>query len=84
MASSEKDEKETFERDWYQVLECSRDSTKKEIEKSARKLFLKYQPDKTSAADAPAKFLLVQKAKEILLDDARRKVGFPRSFVTCL
>lgn len=70
---ADKETQEEFQRDWYKILDCTKDSTKKEIEKSARKLFLKYHPDKTSDVGAPEKFLLVQKAKEILLDDEKRK-----------
>ncbi len=44
------------------------------IEKAARKLAMKYHPDKTTDPEAPEKFLLVQKAKEILLDETKRKV----------
>ena len=73
MAQSTSDKDEIFQRDWYTVLECKKDSTRNEIEKSARKLFLKYHPDKTKEKGAPEKFLLVQKAKEILLDDEKRK-----------
>jgi curved DNA-binding protein CbpA len=60
--------------DWYAVLGCNIESTKSSIEKAARKLFLKYHPDKTSDSEAPELFLRVQKAKEILLDDAKRKL----------
>jgi curved DNA-binding protein CbpA len=60
--------------DWYAVLGCNIESTKSSIEKAARKLFLKYHPDKTSDPEAPELFLRVQKAKEILLDDAKRKL----------
>ena len=59
--------------DWYAVLGCNSSSTKSFIEKAARKLFLKYHPDKTSDPKAPELFLQVQKAKEILLDDTKRK-----------
>lgn len=59
--------------DWYAVLGCNSESTKSFIEKAARKLFLKYHPDKTSDPKAPELFLRVQKAKEILLDDTKRK-----------
>lgn len=68
------DEKELHQQDWYAILSCSRSATKEEIEKSARKLFLKYHPDKTSDPRAPEQFLLVQKAKEILLDESKRKI----------
>lgn len=60
--------------DWYAILACDHTSTKELIEKAARKLAVKYHPDKTSDPEAPEKFLLVQKAKEILLDDVKRKV----------
>ena len=59
--------------DWYAVLGCNSESTKSFIEKSARKLFLKYHPDKTNDPKAPEMFLRVQRAKEILLDDTKRK-----------
>jgi len=59
--------------DWYAVLGCTPESSKAAIEKAARKLFLKYHPDKTTDPKAPEMFLLVQKAKEILLDDEKRK-----------
>lgn len=67
-------DKEEFMHDWYAILSCDRSSTKENIEKAARKLAVKYHPDKTSDPEAPEKFLLVQKAKEILLDDTKRKV----------
>lgn len=60
--------------DWYAVLSCNSESSKSHIEKAARKLFLKYHPDKTSDPQAPELFLRVQKAKEILLDDTKRKI----------
>eukprot|EP01032_Pedospumella_encystans_P020792 gene20792-23616_t len=67
-------DKEEFMHDWYAILSCDSTSTKELIEKAARKLAVKYHPDKTSDPEAPEKFLLVQKAKEILLDDTKRKV----------
>lgn len=62
-----------MEVDWYEVLGCSINSSRAEIEKAVRKLSLKYHSDKTDDPDAPAKFLQIQKAKEILLDDTKRK-----------
>ena len=70
--SSSKDTEK--DHDWYAILGCTAESTKSAIEKAARKLFLKYHPDKTTDPKAPELFLLVQKAKEILLDDEKRKV----------
>lgn len=66
-------EAEEFQQDWYGILECDKDSTIEQIEKASRKLSFKYHPDKNKDADAPALFLLVQKAKDILLDPAKRK-----------
>lgn len=64
---------ELKERDWYEVLDCNIDSTKEQISKAARKLGLKYHPDKTSDPKDHELFIIVQKAKEILLDDDKRK-----------
>lgn len=72
--SAIEDQNELHMHDWYAVLHCSYSATKEEIEKSARKMFLKYHPDKTADPEAPAKFLLVQKAKEILLDSTKRSI----------
>jgi curved DNA-binding protein CbpA len=67
-------DKEEFMHDWYAILGCDQTSAKEAIEKAARKLAMKYHPDKTTDPEAPEKFLLVQKAKEILLDETKRKV----------
>lgn len=67
-------DQEEFMHDWYAILSCDQASSKEAIEKAARKLAVKYHPDKTSDPEAPEKFLLVQKAKEILLDETKRKV----------
>lgn len=64
---------EEFQHDWYGILGCEVGTIKEEIERAARKLAVKYHPDKTTDPDAPAKFLLVQKAKEILTDDVKKK-----------
>ncbi len=67
------EEDESF--DPYEVLGLSHDvsCSREEISKSARKLGLKYHPDKNPDPAAEAKFLAVQKAKDLLLDDKRRK-----------
>lgn len=67
-------DREEFQHDWYGILGCEPGTSKELIEKAARKLAAKNHPDKTSDPDAPAKFLLIQKAKEILTDDGKKKV----------
>ena len=67
-------DREEFMHDWYAILGCDSSTAKEGIEKAARRLAMKYHPDKTTDPEAPEKFLLVQKAKEILLDDTKRKV----------
>lgn len=63
-----------METDWYQILGCSISSSRGDIEKAVRKLSLKYHSDKNKDdPEAPEKFLQIQKAKEILLDDSKRK-----------
>lgn len=60
--------------DPYKVLRLDAGASKEAIGKAARKLGLKYHPDKnTTDPEAPALFLQVQKAKEFLLDDVKRK-----------
>jgi len=69
------EDKDLMEHDWYSVLGIDNYSCPNEfIEKMARKMAIKFHPDKNASSDAPAKFLLIQKAKEILLDEAKRKV----------
>lgn len=61
------------ERDWYKVLDIPIFSSNEIIQKAARKMGLKYHPDKTSDPKDHALFILVQKAKEILLNDSNKK-----------
>lgn len=59
--------------DWYEIIGVTIDATKEDIEKAARKLARKYHPDRNKSSEAPQLFLNVQKAKEFLLDDSKRK-----------
>jgi curved DNA-binding protein CbpA len=70
----EKDNREEFQHDWYAILGCDIGSAIELIQKAARKLAIKYHPDKTTDPTAPEKFLLIQKAKDILSDESKKKV----------
>ena len=49
-------------RDYYDVLEVSRDADEKELKKAFRSLARKYHPDKNDAPDADEKFKEIQEA----------------------
>ena len=59
-------------RDYYEVLNAHRNSSKKEIRKAYRKLALKYHPDRNKSADAEEKFKEISEAYAILSDDEKR------------
>jgi len=59
--------------DWYKVLGCTLGSSREVIEKAARKLSAKFHPDKNPDPAAAPVFLKIQKAKDFLLDDEKRK-----------
>lgn len=59
--------------DWYGILGVVIDATKEEIEKAARQLARKYHPDRNKTTEAPQLFLNVQKAKDFLLDESKRR-----------
>ncbi len=65
---------EEFQQDWYGILDCTYESTTSQIQKAARTFSLKYHPDKNPDPDAAAMFLLVQKAKDILMDETKRRI----------
>ena len=63
-------------KDYYSILNISKNATPEEIKKSYRKLALKYHPDKnpTNKEEAELKFKNIAEAYEILSDiDKRRK-----------
>ena len=69
--SKEKDDEE-FSVDHYGVLGIPPLSAVEQINKAARKLSLKYHPDKNSSPEAASLFLRIQKSKEFLNDNVKR------------
>ncbi len=61
-------------RDYYAILNVSRDASTEEIKRSYRQLALKYHPDKNSGnRGAATKFREVTQAYEVLSDDEKRQ-----------
>ncbi len=62
-------------KDFYNILEISRDASPEEIKKAYRKKALAYHPDRNpNNSDAEAKFKEVSEAYEILSDENKRKI----------
>jgi molecular chaperone DnaJ len=59
-------------RDYYEVLNVSREASQKEIKKAYRKLALKYHPDRNKSAEAEEKFKEISEAYAVLSDDEKR------------
>lgn len=61
------------EKDYYELLEVSRDANGDEIKKSYRRLAMKYHPDRNPGdKEAESKFKEINEAYEILKDDQKR------------
>ena len=61
-------------RDYYEVLEVSRDATDEEIKKAYKRLAKKYHPDVTRNEEAESKFKEINEAYSVLSDkNARQK-----------
>lgn len=58
---------------FYDVLGVSRDASEEEIKRAYRKKAAEYHPDVSDAEDAEEKFKQVQKAKEVLTDEEKRR-----------
>jgi molecular chaperone DnaJ len=61
-------------RDYYEVLEIPRNTSKDEIKKAYRRLAIKYHPDRNQGdKEAEEKFKEATEAYEVLADDKRRQ-----------
>jgi molecular chaperone DnaJ len=60
-------------RDYYDVLNVTRNASKDEIKSSYRKLALQYHPDRNKTAGAEEKFKEISEAYAVLSDDEKRK-----------
>ena len=60
-------------KDYYQILGLSKNSTPEEIKKAYRKLALEYHPDRNKTKEAEEKFKEVTKAYEILSDPQKKQ-----------
>jgi len=60
-------------RDYYEVLDVPRDSTKEDIKRAYRKLALQYHPDRNKSPDAEDKFKEISEAYAVLSDDEKRR-----------
>jgi molecular chaperone DnaJ len=60
-------------RDYYEVLDVSKDASKSEIKDAYRKLAMQYHPDRNKAADAEEKFKEISEAYAVLSDDQKRQ-----------
>lgn len=59
--------------DFYELLGISMDSTKQEIKNAYREMVKKYHPDINKSEDANKIIRSLNEAKEVLLDDEKRK-----------
>ena len=60
-------------KDYYKILEISREASQDEIKRAYRKLALKYHPDKNKRPDATKKFQDLSEAFSVLSDQAKRR-----------
>lgn len=61
-------------KDYYQILEVSRDASSEEIKKSYRSLALKYHPDRNKDPDATERFKEIGEAYAVLSDESKKRI----------
>lgn len=59
-------------KDYFDVLDVSRDATPEEIKKAFRRLAMKYHPDRNRHKDAEVRFKAINEAYEVLSDPDKR------------
>ena len=60
--------------DFYSVLGVDRDASENEIKRAFREKASEYHPDVSDDPNAEEKFKRIQDAKEVLLDDEKRRM----------
>ena len=63
-----------MKRDYYKVLEVSRDAQDSDIKRAYRALAMKYHPDRNGSAEAEEMFKEASEAYEVLSDPTKRQV----------
>ena len=61
-------------KDYYQILEVSKDASQDEIKKSYRSLALKFHPDRNKDPEATEKFKIIGEAYAVLSDESKRRI----------
>ncbi len=61
-------------RDYYEILNVSKNSSDSEIKKAYRKLALQWHPDRNKSSEANEKFKEINKAYEVLSDPKKKEV----------
>jgi DnaJ-class molecular chaperone len=61
-------------KDYYQILEVSKDASPEEIKKSYRSLALKFHPDRNKDPNATDKFKEIGEAYAVLSDESKRRI----------
>ncbi len=64
----------TPKKDYYQILEVSKDASTEEIKQAYRRLALIYHPDKNDAKYAEEKFKYIAEAYSVLSDPKKREL----------